>query len=98
MRTVDSNEPCRIWYAYQLTTGTGVSEIVAINHHQFLVDERDGKGLGDGSVAGVKQLFRIDLAGATEVSALTGSAGDQLALKAAAVPKTLGWTLPGWVP
>ncbi len=76
-------------YAYQLTTGSGVSEIVAINHHQFLVDERDGKGLGDGSVAGVKQLFRVDLTGATEVSALTGSAADQLALKAAAVPKTL---------
>ncbi len=76
-------------YAYLLTTGSGVSEIVAINHHQFLVDERDGKGLGDGSVAGVKQLFRVDLTGATEVSALTGSAADQLALKAAAVPKTL---------
>ncbi len=76
-------------YAYLLTTGSGVSEIVAINHHQFLVDERDGKGLGDGSVAGVKQLFRVDLTGATEVSALAGSAADQLALKAAAVPKTL---------
>ena len=76
-------------YAYQLTTGTGVSEIVAINNHQFLVDERDGKGLGDGSIAGVKQLFRIELTGATEVTGLTGSAADQLALKAAAVPKTL---------
>jgi hypothetical protein len=76
-------------YAYQLTSGTGVSEIVALNNHQFLVDERDGKGLGDGSVAGVKQLFRIDLSGATEVTGLTGPAADQLALKAAAVPKTL---------
>ena len=76
-------------YAYQLTTGTGVSEIVAINNHQFLVDERDGKGLGDGTVAGVKQLFRIDLAGATEVSGLTGSATHQIDLKNAAVPKTL---------
>ena len=76
-------------YAYQLTSGTGVSEIVAINNHQFLVDERDGKGLGDGSVAGVKQLFRIDLAGATEVSGLTGSATHQIDLKNAAVPKAL---------
>ena len=76
-------------YAYQLTTGSGVSEIVAINNHQFLVDERDGKGLGDGTLAGVKQLFRIDLTGAAEVTGLTGSAADQLALKAAAVPKTL---------
>ena len=76
-------------YAYQLTSGTGVSEIVAINNHQFLVDERDGKGLGDGTVAGVKQLFRIDLAGATEVSGLTGSAAHQIDLKNAAVPKAL---------
>jgi hypothetical protein len=48
-----------------LTTGSGVSDIVAINDHQFLVDERDGKGLGDGSTAAVKQLFEIDLTGAT---------------------------------
>ncbi|BDT68636.1 hypothetical protein os1_28210 [Comamonadaceae bacterium OS-1] len=76
-------------YAYQLTTGSGVSEIVALNNHQFLVDERDGKGLGDGSTAVVKQLFRIDLDGATDVGNLTGSAADQTALKAAAVKKTL---------
>ncbi len=34
-------------YAYQLTDGSGASEILGINSHQFLVDERDGKGLGD---------------------------------------------------
>ena len=45
-----------------------MSEIVAINDHEFLVDERDGKGLGDGSAAAVKQLFKIDLAGATDIS------------------------------
>ena len=33
-------------YAYQLTDGTGVSDILAVNNHQFLVDERDGNGLG----------------------------------------------------
>ena len=76
-------------YAYLLTTGSGVSVIVAINNHEFLVDERDGKGLGDGSVAVVKQLFRINLTGAADVGGLTGSAADQIVLKAAAVPKTL---------
>lgn len=76
-------------YAYQLTSGTGVSEIVAINNHQFLVDERDGKGLGDGTAAAVKQLFRIDLAGATDVGGLGASNADQTALKAAAVKKVL---------
>jgi hypothetical protein len=48
-----------------------VSEIVAINDHEFLVDERDGKGLGDGSAAAIKQLFKIDLAGATDISGVT---------------------------
>ncbi|WP_348758618.1 esterase-like activity of phytase family protein [Candidatus Methylocalor cossyra] len=57
-------------YAYPLTAGSGVSEIVAINDHQFLVDERDGKGLGDGTNARVKDVFRIDLQGATDVSGI----------------------------
>jgi hypothetical protein len=70
-------------YAYMLTTGSGVSEIVALNDHQFLVDERDGKGLGDGSKAGVKQLFKIDLDGAQDVTALSGD------LSATAVAKNL---------
>jgi hypothetical protein len=50
------------------------SEIVAINEHEFLVDERDGKGLGDGSTAVLKRLYHIDLNGAQEVSAITGAA------------------------
>jgi hypothetical protein len=46
------------------------SEIVAINSHEFLVLERDGKGLGDGTAAVVKRLYKIDLAGATDIGAL----------------------------
>lgn len=46
------------------------SELLALNDHELLVLERDGKGLGDGSVAKVKQLTRIDLTGATEVSGI----------------------------
>jgi hypothetical protein len=72
-------------YAYTLTTGSGVSEILAVNGHQFLVDERDGKGLGDGSKAKVKQLFLIDLEGATDVSGISGEAN----LAPHAVPKML---------
>jgi len=59
-------------FAYLLTTGSGVSEIVALNDHEFLVDERDGKGLGDGSSAKVKQVFKIDLAGATDITGMDG--------------------------
>lgn len=49
------------------------SEILALNDHQFLVLERDGKGLGDGSPgskAVIKQVYKIDLNGATEVSGI----------------------------
>ncbi len=77
-------------YAYLLTAGSGVSEIVALNNHEFLVDERDGTGReanvppGNSTNAKVKQLFKIDLDGAVDVSALDG-----LTAAANAVPKTL---------
>ncbi len=71
-------------YAYLLTTGSGVSEITALNDHEMIVDERDGKGLGDGSKAKVKQLFKIDLKGAMDVSNMDGTAA-----AAHAVTKTL---------
>ena len=55
-------------YVYKLDNGSSVSDILAINDDEFLVDERDGKGLGDGSSAVVKKLYKIDLTGATDVS------------------------------
>jgi hypothetical protein len=64
---------------------SSVSEIVAINNHEFLVDERDGKGLGDNSTAVVKRVYRIDLNGATDVSGFVGSS----ALAPYAVGKSL---------
>lgn len=60
-------------YGYKLTNGSGVSEITAINDHEFLVLERDGKGLGDASTAVAKTLYKIDLAGATDISTKTGA-------------------------
>jgi len=91
--TVDLKSGVTHEYAYQLTDGSGVSEIVAVNDHQFLVDERDGSGLGDtplltdvASKAGVKKLYLIDLAGATDVTAIAGPNAD---LSAYAVSKTL---------
>jgi len=60
-------------YAYLLTTGSGVSEICALNNHELIVDERDGHGRGDASNAKVKQLFKIDLDGATDVSGMDGT-------------------------
>ena len=71
-------------YAYNLTTGSGVSEVVALNDHEFLVDERDGKGRGDNSSAKVKQIFKIDLTGAVDVAKMDG-----LTAAANAVGKTI---------
>lgn len=74
-------------YAYTLTTGTGVSEIIALNDHEFLLDERDGKGRLGGNnntsnAALVKTLFKIDITGAQELLATDTPA--QLAAKSIA--------------
>lgn len=82
--TIDVASGATHEYAYKLTTGTGVSEIVAINDHEFLVDERDGKGLGDNSTAKVKQLFKIDISGAQDVTGLSGDLSAKAVTKSAA--------------
>ena len=53
------------------------SELLALNDHEFLVLERDGKGQGDGSDAVLKRIYKINLAGATDIGALNGGAGIQ---------------------
>ncbi len=80
-------------YAYALTNigSTSkpkyptISDVVAINDHELLVDERDGKGLGDDSTAVFKQINHIDLTGGADVSAVSGEAN----LAPFAVAKTL---------
>jgi hypothetical protein len=71
--TVDIATGATHEYGYLLTSGSGVSDIVALNDHEFLVDERDGKGLGDGSNAKSKQVFKIDLAGAVDIANMDGT-------------------------
>ncbi len=46
-------------------TANGVSEILAVNGHEFLVLERDGRG---GAEAVNKRIYRVDLQGATDIS------------------------------
>lgn len=81
--TIDIETGATRQYAYLITDGTGVSEILAINEHEFLVVERDGTGLGDGTPASVKKLYRFDLTGATEITGMSTAEA-----VAAAVPKT----------
>jgi len=75
-------------YAYDNRVGSknyNSSEIFALNDHQFLVLERDGKGLGDGSSTAFKSIYMVDLTGTQDVSDLSGEA----ALLAKAPTKTL---------
>jgi hypothetical protein len=87
--TIDVNSGKTHEFAYKLTDGSSVSDILAINDHEFLVDERDGSGLGNGDAAVVKKLYKIDLTGAVEIS--TPIIGPATAVMAATpvVSKTL---------
>jgi hypothetical protein len=62
-------------YAYKLAStsqGRGISALVAINDHEMLVLERNNRGIGVGStLAGAdKNVFRIDLTDADDVSGI----------------------------
>lgn len=54
----------------------GLSSITAINDHQFLVIERDNRGLGVDDPAGAnpigtKRVYLIDITGATDIAAIS---------------------------
>ena len=68
-------------YGYRLTEGSGVSDIVAVNDHEFLVDERDGEGLGENDAAKTKGIYLIDLKGAQDITDLSGKAAAEAAVK-----------------
>lgn len=60
-------------YAYQMegsSQGRGISALFAVNDHEFLVLERNNRGIGVGSELSPanKKLFRIDITGTVDVS------------------------------
>lgn len=61
-------------FAYHMETsgqGRGISALVALNDDEFLVLERNNRGIGvpDGNLSGPdKVVFRINLSGATDIS------------------------------
>lgn len=62
--------------ATQQGRSIGVSSITALNDHEFLVIERDNRGVGvDTAVntlpVGTKRIYKIDITGATDVSAIS---------------------------
>jgi len=65
-------------YAYQMegsSQGRGISALFAVNDHEFLVLERNNRGVGVGADLSPpnKKLFRIDMTGAADVSAVSFS-------------------------
>jgi hypothetical protein len=63
-------------FAYRMegsSQGRGISALVAVNANDFLVLERNNRGIGVGAEATPpnKKVFRINLAGATDVSGQT---------------------------
>ncbi|HWU49498.1 MAG TPA: esterase-like activity of phytase family protein [Asticcacaulis sp.] len=77
--------PLDNWGSEDKPKYNAVSEILAVNDHQFLVDERDGKGRGTASSAANKLIYLADIAGAQDISGLTG----RKALRKAAIQKSL---------
>jgi hypothetical protein len=62
-------------YAYKMegsSQGRGISALVALNDHEFLVLERNNRGVGVDSelTPPNKKVFKIDLTGATDVTGL----------------------------
>jgi len=62
-------------YAYEMKRakeGQGISALVAINDHEFFVLERNNRGVGVGATFGTadKEVYRIDLNGATNVTGI----------------------------
>lgn len=62
-------------YAYQMKRsgqGQGISALVAIDDHQFLVLERNNRGVGVGAdfATADKEVYKIDISGATDVSSI----------------------------
>jgi hypothetical protein len=64
-------------YAYQMegsNQGRGISSLVALNDHEFLVLERNNRGVGvpDANLASPnKKVFKIDITGAIDVTGVT---------------------------
>lgn len=68
-------------YAYPMDTasqGRGISALVALNNHQFLVLERNNRGIGVGATLNTadKRVYKIDLDGASDVTQLNLATAD----------------------
>lgn len=72
----------------------GISAIIPVNDHEFLVIERDNRGVGiddpiGANPVGSKRVYRVDIAGATDVSGVSLANTNALPAGVGAVRKTL---------
>lgn len=79
-------------YVYQMegsSQGRGISALLALNDHEFLVLERNNRGVGVDSelTPPNKKVFKIDLTGASDVSGITLPATGPLPAGVTAVSK-----------
>lgn len=79
-------------YAYRLESsgqGRGISALVALGNDKFLILERNNRGVGVGATLASpdKNVFQIDLAGATDVSGIALPASGALPAGVVAVAK-----------
>ena len=56
--------------------GRGISALLALNDHEFLILERSNRGIGVGATIASpnKKVFRIDVDGAADLSGVTFNA------------------------
>lgn len=74
-------------FLYQLDSkSNGVNEILAINDHEFLVLERDGKA---GVEAAFKKIFKIDISSASDISYVPNLPEKTIPVGETAVTKSL---------
>jgi len=78
----------------------GVSSLTAINDHEFLVIERDNRGIGvddptGQATVGSKRIYKIDLTGATDVSGVNLTGTNTLPAGVTPVSKSLFLDIAG---
>ncbi len=83
---IQSGKPLRQWVYPLDHEKNRLSEILAVNDHQFLVIERDG---GEGTDAKYKKITLIDVRNATDVSNVTNLPAENLPTEIRAVEKSV---------
>ena len=90
---INAGLPSDLFAATQQGRNIGMSGIVALNDNEFLVIERDNRGVGVDPASllpvGSKRIYKIDISGASDVSAISLNNTNTLPLVVVPVTKSL---------